>query len=467
MALIDLLGKIDTLKKELDGLKPVSPEREKLLWKKFHLEWNYNSNHIEGNTLTYSETQLFFLHGKTTGDHDIREYDEMRAHDAAIQLIRNWAEEKERELTETDIRNLNKVILKEPFWKEARTRDGQTTMRLIKVGEYKEHPNSVMLSSGKMFEYASPEETPRMMTELVDWYRASEIKNAILLAAELHYRYIRIHPFDDGNGRIARLLVNYVLLKNDFPPVIIKSAEKDKYLTALRKADAGDRESFHEYMTEQLIWSLEIAIKAAKGESIEEQEDIDKEIALLEKDLSSVDPQKTIQTQFNKKVLLDVSFGWGKQLLIEGIKATQKFNRFFTGTNHSVHFGSVGIHRNFIDDAPEDIMNDLLEKLIKATDKQSDVYGVEIRLQTFFGSFKSAGLNTFGCNYSIKLKFETIKYEVYIDQFDPDAKHSEIKVYERLLHQPITENEINEIIKKFSKTILAHIDYCTKQNGLR
>lgn len=282
-----IIHRIESLKEELAALQPLSKEAEDALWKKLRLEWNYNSNHIEGNTLTYGETKLLLMFEKTTGDHSKREYDEMEAHDAAVLMVQEWAQDKSRSLTESDIRELNKVILVKPFWKEAITPDGQSTRRKIKIGDYKEHPNSVRLPNGEMFQYAKPEEVPIKMQELMDWYRSSSDLDPVILAAELHYRFIRIHPFDDGNGRVARLLVNYVLMLNDLPPVVIKSAEKEKYLTALQKADVGDRDAFHSYMAEQLIWSLELSIKAAKGEDLEEDDDWKKEAAQLERSLKN------------------------------------------------------------------------------------------------------------------------------------------------------------------------------------
>jgi hypothetical protein len=134
-----------------------------------------------------------------------------------------------------------------------------------------------------MFHYASPEETPAKMAELMEWYRKAESErklHPLQLAAKIHYDFVRIHPFDDSNGRTSRLLMNYVLLRHGFPPVIIKSTDKRNYLTALNKADVGDFDSFVEYVGEQLVWSLEISIKAAKGESIEEVDDLDKEITI-------------------------------------------------------------------------------------------------------------------------------------------------------------------------------------------
>ncbi|MEJ0056875.1 MAG: hypothetical protein WDN75_15205 [Bacteroidota bacterium] len=117
-----LLQKIDGLRAELDKLKPLKNEDEERLEKKFRLEWNYNSNHIEGNTLTYGQTELLLIFGKTMGDHDIREYEEMSAHDVAVKMIEGYANDISRELTEGDIRELNKTILVRPLlWQCANT----------------------------------------------------------------------------------------------------------------------------------------------------------------------------------------------------------------------------------------------------------------------------------------------------------------------------------------------------------
>lgn len=269
-------------------LQPIKTEFKYKLDKKFRLEFNYNSNHLEGNTLSYNETELLLIFDETKGNHTLREYEEMQAHDVALKLIQEWAADIERPLTETNIKNLNKTILVKSFWKNAITPDRQETRREIKVGDYKEFPNSVRLTNGEIFHYASVTDTPILMGELIKWYRAEEEKkelHPVALAALLHYKFVCIHPFDDGNGRISRLLMNYVLFKNNLPPVVIKSAEKKKYLSALNSADAGDINSFIKYIAEQLEWSLELSIKAARSENIEDADDLDKELFVLKKEL--------------------------------------------------------------------------------------------------------------------------------------------------------------------------------------
>ena len=114
------------------------------------------------------------------------------------------------------------------------------TSYVIHAGQYKTRPNSVITRYGDRFEYASPEETPGLMADLVDWYNKAEMEgklSPIELAALFHYRYIRIHPFEDGNGRIARLMVNYILTRHNYPMIVVRSREKSKYLEALHQSD--------------------------------------------------------------------------------------------------------------------------------------------------------------------------------------------------------------------------------------
>jgi len=279
---------IDKQIMQLQSLLPLKKEDKQRLDKKIRLEFNYNSNHIEGNTLTYGETELLILFDQTKGDHELREYEEMKGHDVALKMIQEEAKDIERPLTEQFIRLLNEQLLVRPFWKEAITQDGQQTRKEIIPGQYKTTPNSVRLQNGEIFEYASPADTGIQMQELVTWYNENSIKeHPLLLAALLHYRFVRIHPFDDGNGRIARLLMNYVLLRNQLPLVVIKSTEKKAYLFALNQADIGETDAFVNYLGEQLLWSLDLNIKAANGVNLEETDDWQKEIEVIKRKVAN------------------------------------------------------------------------------------------------------------------------------------------------------------------------------------
>lgn len=119
---------------------------------------------------------------------------------------------------------------------------GRQTSYVVHAGTYKTRPNSVITQTGGRFDYASPEETPSLMYDLIQWYNEEEKAgnlSPVELAALFHYRYIRIHPFEDGNGRIARLIVNFILLRHNYPMIVVLSRKKKAYLNALGLSDVN------------------------------------------------------------------------------------------------------------------------------------------------------------------------------------------------------------------------------------
>ena len=131
-------------------------------------------------------------------------------------------------------------MLREDYTEYRTLPNGVQTSFVIHAGQYKTRPNSVITRYGDRFEYASPEETPALMSDLVDWYNGEEERGELTpveLAALFHYRYIRIHPFEDGNGRIARLMVNYILSRHNWPMIVVRSRKKQEYLEALHQTD--------------------------------------------------------------------------------------------------------------------------------------------------------------------------------------------------------------------------------------
>ena len=236
------MNRLDGLLEKWYSLMPLSADDERRLERKFMLEFNYNSNHIEGNTLTYGQTELLLLFGKVVNEANMKDLEEMKAHNVCLQMMLTHAHDKESVLSETFIRQLHKIMLREDYTVHRQLPGGKTTSYIVHAGCYKTRPNSVITPTGERFDYASPEETPALMYDLVKWYNEEEeagVLTPIELAALFHYRYIRIHPFEDGNGRIARLLVNYILLRHDYPMVVVRSKLKKDYLAALNQTDVN------------------------------------------------------------------------------------------------------------------------------------------------------------------------------------------------------------------------------------
>ena len=226
--------------KAWQGIQPVSDRDRERLSRRFTIDYNYNSNHIEGNTLTYGQTEILLLFGKIVGEATVRDVQEMTASNVGLKMMSEEANLQDMPLTQNFIRTLHKTLLREDYTVYRNLPGGMQTSYTIHAGQYKTRPNSVITRYGDRFEYASPEETPALMTDLINWYNSEEELgrlSPVELAALFHYRYIRIHPFEDGNGRIARLLVNYILSRHGLPMIVVRSRKKQEYLEALHQAD--------------------------------------------------------------------------------------------------------------------------------------------------------------------------------------------------------------------------------------
>lgn len=468
MTLPELYIKIEALRNQLDALKPMKQEDEIRLWKKFRLEWNYNSNHIEGNTLTYGHTELLLLFDKITGEYTGREIEEMKAHDTAVKLIRELAEDKERDLSERFVRELNKIILVRPYWKDAITIDGGSTKKEIVPGDYKSTPNSVRQVNGEIFHYASPTDTPIKMAELMDFYKTHMVStetNPLWLAAMFHYKFVLIHPFDDGNGRLARLLMNFVLLKKGFPPVIIKDSDKKNYLFSLNKADTGDLEAFVMYIGKELIWSLEKSILAGQGKSIEDEDDIDKGIALLKREGLS---KKIIPVKKSKEVLQNYFTNILKEILTSVDNYLEKFDDLFISNSRLF----------YVEDAYETALLKSPGKTIQYVEDQfyfdpnnTKRYGVipsiiyagnmptqpiptkeikVVRMIIIWEGYKLGETKVFNIHFNLLINLFDFKYQISIDNLQN-------RIIDKLYNQEITQFEISAICNACGKYVLDRI----------
>jgi Fic family protein len=291
MDLRTLIDRIDQLKAEIDAFRPIDAEQEARVRQMLRIDWNYHSNAIEGNTLTLGETRAFLLQGITAKGKLFRDYLDIKGHNEAITYLEEMVRGQEP-LTEVVIRELHRILLVEPYEVDAVTPDGRPTRRRIAIGQYKTAPNHVRTSIGEMRYYATPEETPAQMGDLMAWYRREAERDALhplLLAATFHYRFVAIHPFDDGNGRMARLLMNLLLMQRGYVPIVIRLESRGDYLLALETADAGDLTDFVALIGGALLRSLELYLRAARHESLEEPGAFEQQVRRLHEQLAPYD----------------------------------------------------------------------------------------------------------------------------------------------------------------------------------
>lgn len=208
---------VDSLKKELDSKRPIPKETLKSLRESINLEWTYNSNGIEGNTLTLRETQVV-LEGITVGGKSIKEHLEAINHEKAILFLDDLVKDNEP-ISEWNIKNIHQLILKDIDNENA--------------GRYRKENVTIKGATHIPPDYLK---VPELMKKLILTYNTWSEYHPIIQAALLHGELVKIHPFVDGNGRTSRLLMNLVLMNNGYNPVIIKKESRLKYYEALDKA---------------------------------------------------------------------------------------------------------------------------------------------------------------------------------------------------------------------------------------
>ena len=233
----NILERIQKKKARLDSLRPLKKPAILKIREYFDVELTYNSNAIEGNTLNLQETRAILEDGITVGGKTLREHLEVTNHKKAIDFMFSLVTKKK--ITEMDIFNLHAIILDRI--------DPQN------AGFYR---NTQVYIRGSKYIPPPPKEIPSKMKDFVKLLNSK--KNALELAAEVHFQLVHIHPFTDGNGRTARLLMNLVLLKHKYPMTVILRAERKKYISYLESAHKGNITPFLNFVAKSVERSLDI-----------------------------------------------------------------------------------------------------------------------------------------------------------------------------------------------------------------
>lgn len=243
-------GKLNLKKAELDKRRPLSPDLLRNLEDWFRIELTYTSNAIEGNTLTRRETALVVEKGLTVGGKTLVEHLEATNHAKAVDWMMSKVEGSSESLLEKDLLKIHELIL--------------SGIDDNHAGFYRNIPVRI---SGSTVVLPNPHKVPDLMHEFCSWL-GKAYEHPVEKAAEAHYRLVTIHPFVDGNGRTARLLLNMILLKSGYPPAIIRKEDKLRYLSVLEKAQTGgSKDDYFRLIVKAVNRSLDIYLKATKGES--------------------------------------------------------------------------------------------------------------------------------------------------------------------------------------------------------
>lgn len=216
-----LLQQIAAKKAELDWLRPLAPHAFDNLNHAQDIELTYGSNAIEGNTLTAVETMMVVEQGITIAGKSLKDHMEALDHYEAIGYVRALARES-APFTEMDVRNLHHIVM-------------QRTDPAI-AGQYANQQRRTPTDDGNHI-YPSPAEIPALMGDFAQWLARAPVAPETAFTA--HRRLVEIHPFNDGNGRTARLLMNLILLRGGFPAIPLRPQDRPAYISALQDAQSG------------------------------------------------------------------------------------------------------------------------------------------------------------------------------------------------------------------------------------
>lgn len=249
LALHELLASVDQRKAQLDANRPLAPGAVKSLREKLNLDWTHQSNAIEGNTLTLHETKAVLEDGITIQGKPLREHFEAVNHQNAIEAVETLVEKNEA-VTAWNIRGIHSLVLRSIKDKDA---GRYRTENVVITGAHHEPPSHWRLDEE--------------MGLLERWYSTdAQQLHPIERAAQLHTRFVVIHPFSDGNGRTARLLLNFELMKAGYPIAVIRHEDRVAYYAALDAAGTrGDYESFTRIVAETVNRSLDLYLRVAAG----------------------------------------------------------------------------------------------------------------------------------------------------------------------------------------------------------
>ena len=236
----DTLTTIEALKIEIEQKKSSQQARWQAVQERLRVDWTFSTNAIEGSSLSRGETLFFLQEGLTVEGKPFKDFLDARNHAEAI----DWLYEiitHNRAITPGVIKEINALLLSGVTYTWAMSEIGQKVKKPTRPGQYKTQPNHVLKADGAIHFYTDPLHVSAEIEALCDWIEQSlSHRHPLIIATIAHYNLVRIHPFDDGNGRGARILMNLILIQHGYPIVIIKTEIRRTYLETLNQADQGD-----------------------------------------------------------------------------------------------------------------------------------------------------------------------------------------------------------------------------------
>ena len=245
------LADLTTAQKWLQELRPLPPEVVEELRHRYEVSLTHHSTAIEGNTLTQSETQIVIEKGITIGGKSLIEHLEVIGHKEALDFVLELASD-DSPLGEREIREIHSLVMKDQA-------NGDS-------GKYR---NLDVKAAGSDYVYPSHLKVTELMTDFVAWLNSPPNIHPVEFAAEAHVRFVTIHPFRDGNGRVGRLLLNLLLLRSGYPIAVIQVGQRAEYISSLELIQSGsNREALDSLVRDAVAVSLRDTLTTALSSSL-------------------------------------------------------------------------------------------------------------------------------------------------------------------------------------------------------
>ena len=453
MKYTDIKNKIDSIKEKISTNGKLTKEQLNKINNKFRLEWNFNSNSMEGNTLTIEETRSVMVGNLDVRQKPIKDVLEMKGHDEVISDILKIGKGELR-ISEKRIKEIHVGIMHE-----------EDPERKNKIGKWKSENNEIINPKGEKYTFVDKELVQEKMHDLLNRTNAaiddifSNNKKAIHpidIALKFHLEYLEIHPFYDGNGRTARILTNLILIALGYTPFWFTKSERSIYYNYISDIQGygGNKEAFYLFIAGLIERPEQLALDVINGKNIEEFDDFEKELALFKTQLKNVDDNVVLKSN---EIIKDLYYNSFRKLFEQLIEKTKNIDEMFV-EKEFINSQNETISRNQVLAHFDSFFENLFEKQTNSIEysfgenekpKKINV----LRLGIIYKGFKYDGTNTFEQYTNIWIMFKEYSYVIN----DTNSFTENQFISKKLYTNPLSESEIKTIVYKLTKKLLVDI----------
>jgi len=444
MSYLSLKQKLDELKNLISKKGILSTEQLNKINHKFRLELNFNSNAMEGNTLTRKETRSVMISAIDVRRKPLKDILEIKGHDEVITKILSVGGGAKR-ISESFILEIHRGIMHEDDPEKKK-----------QIGIWKTIANEIINTKNEKYLFTLPEFVTHEIHDLLNKTNAAidkivlNKKNAphpVDVALQFHLDFLKIHPFYDGNGRTARILTNLILISFGYPPFWINKAEIEIYYNYITDIQSygGNQEPFFEFITTLILRSQQLVFDVMEGTNIDDDDDIDKEIMIFKQKIS----KNTIEVlPKSNQVIKQLYTNSLKDFLYKLDAKLKNFDDLFTSKQYKNTIENGSTYNQEID-----YFTNYFDTLEEQNTKKSIN---ELKFEIYYNGFKNNGLNTFGKYFWLYIIFNEFNYKIGVNNNGDDC------FLTKLYSEYLTDDEKNVIITKLVQNFMNEIEQSIK-----